>query len=292
MNKTKSSNGRARSSACRAGLPVVLLLVGLALSAVPGHLRAGVIRRVDGTLTTGANDGTTWPTAYTSLVYALANTVDTDELWVKQGTHAPGTAATDYFDISAKNLYGGFVGDEVSRGARDWSNNVTTLSGDLGGAVYARNIVKKTAAGTAILDGFTVRDADSNVNAIYGGGLYCSDGEVEILNCTFSSNVVKERAGAVYLDSAAATHTISNTLFIANGCRAGSGGGIYLNSGDMDVYNSRFVTNAAPAGGATYAGLGAYIEAGLSPTFSGCHFSNNIANYYGGAIRLVGPMGS
>ena len=64
---------------------------------------------------TGANNGTTWADAYTSLDAAIAAFTTVNEIWVAAGTYKPtGSARTSTFNMkNAIKLYGGFNGTET-----------------------------------------------------------------------------------------------------------------------------------------------------------------------------------
>jgi len=126
-------------------LLAVGVAVGLALIA-PGEQGSvaadGTIYYVDADAT-GANNGSTWPNAFTTLQPALDAVLSGDQIWVAEGTYKPtaehGGTGARYSSFQLKNgvaLYGGFdpsVGD-IAWQDRDWEANPTILSGDIGTA--------------------------------------------------------------------------------------------------------------------------------------------------------------
>src|SRR5687767_14573645 len=106
-------------------------------------------RYVDVSLTTGANDGSSWSDAYQGvdgLANALAAAASGDEIWVAAGTYKPMTTLTRTISITLVNgvgVHGGFAGGETSLAERDPVANPTVLSGDLAGddgsGIYTEN---------------------------------------------------------------------------------------------------------------------------------------------------------
>lgn len=94
---------------------------------------------VDGSLATGANDGTSWSDAFQGrlgLQSALANLPSGDvQVWVAEGTYAPGPAGgsrDSHFDMRDNTaIYGGFAGGETLLDQRDPAVHITILTGDL-----------------------------------------------------------------------------------------------------------------------------------------------------------------
>ncbi len=87
---------------------------------------------------TGANDGSSWQHAFTTLQAALDIASVGDEIWVARGTYLPtqlldiADPASATFSIkSGVKLFGGFTGVETQRQQADWQANPTILSGDL-----------------------------------------------------------------------------------------------------------------------------------------------------------------
>src|SRR5262249_14970416 len=83
---------------------------------------------------TGANDGSNWTNAYTSLQSALSVASNGAEIWVATGTYLPtsGTDRSASFTLkSGVAVYGGFAGTETLLSQRNWATNVAILSGDI-----------------------------------------------------------------------------------------------------------------------------------------------------------------
>jgi hypothetical protein len=103
------------------------------LCALAAASRAVSVVRYVNEAATGSNDGSSWANAYTDLQAALSAAASGDEIWVAAGTYKP-TATTDRgVSFALKDgvaVYGGFLGNEASRGDRNPAANVTILSGE------------------------------------------------------------------------------------------------------------------------------------------------------------------
>ena len=139
----------------------------------------------------------------------------------------------------------------------------------------------------------------------YGGAIYLSSGNMDILNSNFSDNSVHYRGdgGAIYTSASAvvtiigsyfsnnragsngghggAIYTSSAVVTIMGTCfsdnRAGShGGAVYSDSGNITVTNSTFINNTASGGGAIYSAK-RYTNISLVNNI----FSHNTAAYCG-----------
>ena len=196
----------------------------------------------------GNNDGTSWTDAFTDLQDALSkasicNTIS--EIWVATGTYhpTPGTDRTVSFVMkNGLGIYGGFSGTETSPGQRDWANNVTTLSGDIGvqgdSTDNSFHVVANDNNGlnsSAVLDGFTVTagnaDGPGFPDNAGGGMLNCGAGPM-VTNCSFSGNSASNGGGGMYIDNASAP-TLTNCSFSGNSA-SNDGGGMY-NDGSYPV---------------------------------------------------------
>ncbi len=131
---------------------------------------------------TGANDGTTWADAFTSMQAALA-AGDGNELWLAAGTYTPGGAAGDTFTLPpGVSVYGGFAGTETS--LNDRSQNPSTHETILAGGGTNTTVVTvdtDAAAGTRLLDSVTVSGAA-------GDGISISDGGIVLRGSTVTGN--------------------------------------------------------------------------------------------------------
>lgn len=80
----------------------------------------------------GANDGTSWADAHTSLKTAVDTSPAASEIWVATGTYTPGASRADSFVLKeGMSLYGGFTSGMTSLAQRDWNANPTILSGEI-----------------------------------------------------------------------------------------------------------------------------------------------------------------
>ena len=135
----------------------------------------GPVIFVDGDAT-GAGDGSSWAEAFPELQDAMALAWECPtiiEIWVAQGVYAPTRDSSRYASFFLRSnlaLYGGFAGGETSIDERDWTTNVSFLSGDIGSPGDNTDnsyhvVTASLADSTAVLDGFTVSHGFAN-----GGG--------------------------------------------------------------------------------------------------------------------------
>jgi hypothetical protein len=230
-------------------------------------------------------DGKSWATAFNALQIALQDTLAKSEIWIAEGTYFP----TDTIDRmvsfvipSGYKIYGGFKGNEISLQQRDWEQNKTILSGDIGQknnnddnsyCVVELNDVDSTT----ILDGLTVSNGNannkdnivwSNQKSKAGGGLRIisknKNCKPQLLNCSFSNNTAQ-----------------------------GYGGGVYVNFEGSNImqplfYNCGFENNTGGFGG------GISIKARLDKDtafFDKCYFKYNQSKLLGTAINIDDIVG-
>lgn len=228
---------------------------------------------VNGAAQGGNQDGTSWTNAYPLLQTAIIEAVYGDTIWVAKGTYTPTTGINRNISFIVKNgvkIYGGFTGVENMLDERDWKENETILSGDIGVIGDSSDnsytvLYCNFADSTTIIDGFIVKGGNAN-NASgtvspssrtkSGGGLYLEgsstneDVRLRVLNCRFFKNEAKANGGGVYMRSTntgSCSPNFENCVFEKN--HAWYGGGMYKEGGslkhDMTIKKCRFESNSA-----------------------------------------------
>ncbi len=244
---------------------------------------------------TGAGDGTSWQDAFTNLQDAItesANCLDVGvSIWVAQGIYLPDVGETQFPGNRYETFYlldnliilGGFNGTETEESQRDWLVNETILSGDVGiSGDESDNIYTIITAfgndATAILDGFTIRDANAGIQGIpfedptrSGGGLFNILGSPTIRNCKFENNEARNYGGGVYTEEG--NPLFDNCTFLQN--KASSGAGFYNKNGSPVLSGCTFHLNDGSFGG------GVYLSGG-DPVLENCIIQGNTASFGGG----------
>jgi predicted outer membrane repeat protein len=234
---------------------------------------------------TGLNTGNSWANAFTDLQSALAAAVAGEEIWVAAGTYTPTTGTTRSTSFVLKtgvSLYGGFAGTETGRDQRNWTTNVTTLSGDIGavgsGTDNSYHVLYAANVATAVVNGFTISAGYANGgygSTGEGAGLYATGSALSLTNLTFRDNVASYLGGGMYNELGAST--LTSVTFTNNGSSY-HGGGMYNASGEPTLSDVTFHENSA-----RYSGGGIY-NAMNSPTLTNVTFSSNSAGSYGGGM--------
>lgn len=262
---------------------ILFLCLGfLAESFVPANAQT-TIRYVDRDAV-GANDGSSWANAFTDLQAALAAASNGDEIWVAAGVYAPTTTGDRTVSFAMKNgvgIYGGFAGTETLRSQRNWTSNVTTLSGDIGTAGDAADnsyhIFNNTELNaTAVLDGFIISGANSS-NASYpdnmGGGMVNNYSSPTLANLVFSGNSANN-GGGMYNNIS--SPSLTNIIFTGNHSITW-GGGILNNQSGLILTNVVFIGNSGHIGGGMY-------NNNSQPTLTNVTFTGNNATNHGGGM--------
>jgi hypothetical protein len=263
----------------------------------------------------GADNGTSWPDAYTNLQDALAHAVSGDEIRVAQGIYkpdqgseqSPGDRHGSFRLLNHVDIKGGYAGHEaVDPNARSIAEFETVLSGDLGGddvlidepsklwyeATRSENcyhvVVAKNSDETAVLDGFTITGGSATGCPQWpseyscGGGMYNEDSSPTVMHCTFQSNAAEEVGGGMC--NWRGGPTLVGCQFVSNVALGGGAICNYADEGTCDpmLEDCTFSANASLGdGGAIY--NDAYWGQ-CTPVLSNCMFSANFAQQDGGAI--------
>ncbi|MGI8788254.1 MAG: choice-of-anchor Q domain-containing protein, partial [Pyrinomonadaceae bacterium] len=163
--------------------------------------------------------------------------------------------------------------------------NVLTISGN--NAVRVFNIT----SGNVTLSGLTIANGNApDGTGLTGGGgiLNSSIGTVTISNCTISGNKATfGYGGGVQNNSTTGTLNITGSTINSNSAtydsntgNGGSGGGIFNNSGVLNVTNSTIYGNVAPnSGGGIYNGFSGTLNV------TNCTLNGNNAGQGGGIIN-------
>ncbi len=233
---------------------------------------------------TGTGDCSSWANACT-LQTALGGATSGDEIWVMQGIHTPTTSTdrTISFElVNGVQIYGGFHGTETQRSERDWQNNVTILSGNIGAIDYSGdNSYHVVAAnfGTSsstILDGFTISGGYASVYPQkYGGGMTNVFSSPTLVNLIFSDNIAYDYGAGMYNSNS--SPTLINVSFYNNRMLNGSsiGGGLYNESSNPILVNVVFRGNSSSLGGGM-------ANKNSNPILTNTTFSGNYSGSGGG----------
>lgn len=254
---------------------------------------------------TGANNGTSWTDAYTSLAAALAAAPTFANVNVAAGTYAAPSGGSWALGNN-QQLLGSFTAGTANR---DSANTPTILisAGPPGTSVIlAAN--GSVAAGT-LVDGFTFQQA--------GIGLQLASASLTVRNCRFqglvtgiSSNSTSgskqlivdscsftgQTASAIRQIGSNTQLQVSNSTFTGNTTANGSGnggGGGAIELGNLSgetgmslvVVGSTFSGNSATAQAGGAINLGDF---GMTATITGCTFTGNSTSQIGGAINQYG----
>lgn len=213
-----------------------------------------------GKSTRGNDSGLSWFNAFTDLQAAIdsAASIATDSLpvqiWIAEGTYFPTISLDRDASFSMKSnvaIYGGFLGIETEISQRNFVDNETVLSGNIGdpndSTDNSNHVILNVAANfdqrvrkTAVLDGFVVERGFFDTGASTDGG-----------------------AG---MKNYFANPTVRNTIF---------------------RYNVNAKLPTAPGFGGLN-GVGGAVRNDMvsSPDFISCTFHNNVANQ-GGALAFL-----
>ena len=227
-----------------------------------------------------------WATAC-ELQTAMVKANPGDQIWVAEGTYKPTRSETRTATFQLESgvaIYGGFSGEELTRDERNWVDNITTLSGDIGvgGSIDDNSYHVVTSSGvdaTAIMDGFTVSGGNANGTEPhnYGGGMYnTNNSNPTLTNVTFTNNSAAYYGGGMY--NFGSNPILTNVTFTENSA-AYYGGGMYNDYGSPILTNVAFTENTATDSG------GGMVNTSSSPMLTDVTFTKNTATVGGGMVN-------
>ncbi len=231
----------------------------------------------------GANDGSSWEDAFSSLQSALNLAEPGDVIWVKEGSYSDGP----YPLKTGVDIYGSFnqsltdtCGGEHKRNIR---NDKSIINGNNAGVCLV-------SARDGHMDGFTVQYC----NGTNGGAIQITDPNIVFGNMLFQNNQ-SPNGGVINNESYT---TFYNCEFLNN---TSSNGGAIRNAGEISCKNCVFKNNYGSNGGAVAFGYGTFIDSlfednssnnggamnNVAGDFQNCRFISN-HSYNGGALTGVG----
>lgn len=242
---------------------------------------------VDGSNTSGTENGNSWSTAYNTIQEGINAAYNNGggEVWVASGTYyiyETSTANT----LSLKEgvyLYGGFAGNETLLSERNWTQNVTIIDGHQysGSTTRVQHVVsaKMTTSfwNDGLIDGFTITGGYIELGGLKGISATSPDAIV-------SSNGDGAGAGLLLFQAAP---DVSNCIITGNS--AGKAGGIYCmvtTEWPITTTNpaSTFTNVTVSENHATMRGGGMQCDLDSHPTLIGCRFENNTCDAKGGGL--------
>ena len=173
------------------------------LSLQPVLAAAQTIFHVDQNVQGGQQTGLNWANAFPNLQQALAVAHAGDEIWVAKGVYYPTTTTDRSISFVLKQgvgLYGGFAGTEASLLQRDFIQNETLLSGNIGNPLESTDNSRSIVTGqgldsTACIDGFILKHcyAEASGSALFlSATIQAPVTSPAIRNCRFEQNYANE----------------------------------------------------------------------------------------------------
>jgi probable HAF family extracellular repeat protein len=224
---------------------------------------------------TGANNGSSWQDALTSLEDALAAAIPGTEIRVAQGIYGPEDSGGSYgqrktaFELRrGVTIKGGCAGNgAVNPDARDTAAYASILRGGVSG---------DRADATTVLDGVVIT----------GSGMHNIGGEPTVIGCTFEGNSNPTGGAVVNID---ADPTFINCVFRNNRATDDDhgGGAMYNSNSNAIVSGCRFVGNFAEGNGG-----GIWNTGGSKPVLTRCIFAGNGSNGGGAGGAICNMHGS
>ncbi|NOT02109.1 MAG: hypothetical protein HOP29_15965 [Phycisphaerales bacterium] len=299
LTASNAAAGEAFGVSVSAGGDTVV--IGTGDTANPGASRTGsayvftctpMVIHVDAGAS-GANDGSSWTDAHTSLQDALAHALVVGrhaEIWVAAETYtpdrgtriAPANRTATFQLLNGVTIYGGFAGNETALSQRDVNANVTILSGEPFGddspVACTQNSADCDSFGGLCSNGFCItpgNNAGNSYHVVTGSG---TDATAILDGFTITAgnaNGAPPNDGGAGMYNDAGSPTVVRCTFTGNS--AVNGGGMRnVNNSSPTVTDCTFLGNHASDGG------GVNVAFNSNPTITNCTFTGNSADFGGG----------
>ena len=260
------------------------------------------------------------PSTYSSIQYAIEEALPGDTILVAPGTYFENInflgKSIKLYSIFETTMDSTYIDQTIIEG--DNSDRVITFNSfEDSTSVISGFTIQNGKGGIGCVDSnpqilncvITNNTANGDNNFRYGGGLYCENSSVVLMNTIIKDNFSTHNGGGVYCNFSSSP-TIVNSQII-NNSTSGNGGGVYCDLSDLlleDVLlkqnSSTYQTNSYGGGGGLYFedgnnltilnsqiidnssmlnGGGLNFNESINIQISGCLIANNTA-YYGGGI--------
>ncbi|MBK8722783.1 MAG: hypothetical protein IPL95_11085 [Saprospiraceae bacterium] len=219
----------------------------------------------------GKEDGSSWQNAAKDLAKVMRLSINGDQIWVAKGTYYPtidNSRDSSFILKKGVKIFGGFKGNEINLFERDYKNNISYLSGDIGikgdSLDNCFNVIKAIDCdSTTTLDGFSISFGIANDSNKFPVS-------------------PKNAGGGIYIESKIFDNILLKNLVISRNS-ANKGGGIYSNQ-PLYIENIAFSNNFAD-----YQGGGIFLTVSNSINYiNNCIFNDNKNRFQGGAIYFEG----
>lgn len=251
----------------------------------------------------GANDGSSWSNAFTSIQAAIAAAAGAGihEIWVAEGVYEE--AITLESDLA---LYGGFGGTEHALFDRDFNAHPAIIDGSAAaGGQPAKHVVTIEQKTNVRLDGFAITGGDASGvvpndwPATAGGGIYCSrlDETAVIANCRVYGNSADDSGGGIacvgYRGGGSlfeCNPVIENCIVTGNYGGLGAGGILCIVGASPAIVNTIVAENGCTGVADEAGGGGIGCADASSPTIADCVVACNTTATQAGGMGAGSPV--
>ncbi len=210
-------------------------------------------------------DGLSWATAFKTLQAGLAAAQGDQQIWIADGAYRPATSAAPSLGALASDvqLYGGFAGDEPSRALRPEPLLVSSITGDYLGndvgtanrADNSTNVLTATGVTGVLVDGVTLRGAETGAIVDVQGGAEVTFNRVDLVESDFYGAILVDSATLVLTNSSVRTGvsgvsggtdadiTLDSVLFADN-----TGTALSTGTGQLTMDRVQFINNVSSSG--------------------------------------------